>query len=42
MKEQGKDHGEIGNKGTIRLKGMKKEIILFIPPDGSCACCDIT
>jgi hypothetical protein len=42
MKGQGKDHGEIGNKGTKELKERKKAIILSILLGGSCACYDIT
>jgi hypothetical protein len=42
MKGQEKYHGEIGNKGTKGIKEWKKEIILSILLDGSCACCDIT
>jgi hypothetical protein len=42
MKGQEKDHGEIGNKRTKGIKERKKESILPILLDGSCACCDIT
>jgi hypothetical protein len=38
----GKDHREIGSKGTKGIKERNKEIILFILLDGSHVCCDTT